>query len=236
MLRTCIPTCYLHPGSPFLWCSEYLFFLGGGCSQQPLQNSKGFSHEGGKGEMLNKLFPNELWCQLETGRKSHILSRSVLCESTDLCVSSLHPLPLVHYTHTVLICSLFCILSALSPKHFGKVQISVLTAQCSRRKGEKQRTERVLKGKHLLLYPRTEHCAVDLESCLFFFSFFVSWFLKSNICCLLKESSAETHSGYSLTLASIRTGTIISLAFFLSFRLLTMQVSSPEALSHSPTS
>lgn len=42
------------------------------------------------------------------------------------------PLPL-------LICCLFCFLSVPSPKRFGKVQISVLTAQCSKRKGEKQK-------------------------------------------------------------------------------------------------
>lgn len=39
----------------------------------------------------------------------------------------------------LLICCLFCFLSVLSPKRFGKVQISVHTAQCSKRKGEKQK-------------------------------------------------------------------------------------------------
>lgn len=42
------------------------------------------------------------------------------------------PLPL-------LICCLFCFLSVLSPKRFGKVQISALTAQCSKRKGKNKR-------------------------------------------------------------------------------------------------
>ena len=39
----------------------------------------------------------------------------------------------------LLICCLFCFLSVPSPKRFGKVQISVLTAQCSKRKEEKQK-------------------------------------------------------------------------------------------------
>lgn len=39
----------------------------------------------------------------------------------------------------LLICCLFCFLSLPSPKRFGKVQISVLTAQCSKRKGQKQK-------------------------------------------------------------------------------------------------
>lgn len=38
-----------------------------------------------------------------------------------------------------LICCLFCFLSVLSPKRFGKVQISALTAQCSKRKGKNKR-------------------------------------------------------------------------------------------------
>lgn len=53
-------------------------------------------------------------------------------EEEEVCVCVCVSLPL-------LICCLFCFLSVLSPKRFGKVQISVLTAQCSKRKGEKQK-------------------------------------------------------------------------------------------------
>lgn len=53
---------------------------------------------------------------------------SLQLEEEEMCP----PLPL-------LICCLFCFLSVPSPKRFGKVQISVLTAQCSKRKGEKQK-------------------------------------------------------------------------------------------------
>lgn len=51
-----------------------------------------------------------------------------LREEEEICP----PLPL-------LICCLFCFLSVLSPKRFGKVQISALTAQCSKRKGKNKR-------------------------------------------------------------------------------------------------
>lgn len=51
----------------------------------------------------------------------------------------------------------------LSPKRFGKVQISVLTAQCSKRKGEKQKDWR--RGEdgggeeaEPLVLPRLEEC------------------------------------------------------------------------------
>lgn len=171
------------------------------------------------------------------------------CESMDLHVFSLHPLPIgpVH-THSADLLPLlhpFCPI----PKAFW--QGSDFSAHSSVLKEKRRKTKdwEGCEGKALIALSQDRALCSGLRILfilLFFLSFFVSWCLKSNICSLLKECSTETHMLATLSHCSLLVLEPLFFSIFPSLRLLTMQGSShrllttqfspSKAFSHSPAS